>query len=201
LSALTAASVSNALRFSRISIRFSAASSEAVIFGYSLRTNQIRPATTTISYTVAGASPPAPSADLSVKLGGAKRVTDGKTFTETITVTNHGPSAATALRATMSIPGAATVAHTGGTRNHGLVHWTDATLAAGRKAHFTVTFRAGRHANRRVTIQASVSDRVSDPDLTDNVAEAGVRLHPKPKPKHRRHKPKHHKPGLVSAQG
>jgi hypothetical protein len=151
-------------------------------------------ATSTIAYTVVAA--PAPSADLQVSVRGAGSAADGTKFAETLKITNAGPSAATAVRARMSVPRGVSVKHAdGGTTGGGALHFSAASLAAGATVSYRVGFKVGAHANRHVTIAVSASSGVADLDSTDNASSRSVSLHPvkhKHKPK-RHHKPKKHK--------
>jgi hypothetical protein len=124
----------------------------------------------TVSYTVL-----APTADLSVTISGATRASTNSTFSETLTVKNLGPAAATNLTSAMSVPGAVTVSSSGGgALSGGQVRWSLPTLASGATVSYTVTFRAGPHASGTTAITGSASSATADPNPANNSATLGL---------------------------
>ncbi|MCE9552457.1 MAG: DUF11 domain-containing protein [Planctomycetes bacterium] len=135
--------------------------------------------TTTTTTTTGGSTTGAPaSADVGVTLAdSADPVTAGQQVTYTIVVTNIGPSSATGVTMTYSIPnnttivgaptttvGAVNVA--GGTTVTG----TLGTLASGANATITVVVSVNAGATGQLTSTAVVSTGVTDPVSTNNTA-------------------------------
>src|SRR6202035_1157570 len=108
--------------------------------------------TQTVSYTVLSV---ATVADLSVKLNGPSSASDGSTFTETVTVTNAGPSAATSVLTGVVVPDGLTAVNTGGgTRFGSLIIWTGSSITANASTVHTVTFKVGARARGGAVIAA-----------------------------------------------
>jgi uncharacterized repeat protein (TIGR01451 family) len=127
----------------------------------------------------AGSSLPA-SADLGVTLSGPSSAADGTTFTETLTVSNAGPDAATNVPSSMSIPSGVSVKSTGGGKIHGkgsgrLDKWTDQSLAAGASVSYEVTFRVDSRTKARVKIHGASTSPI-DPNLSNNTATSPITL-------------------------
>lgn len=122
--------------------------------------------------------PGKPSADLSVTLSPHATAADGSTFTETVTVTNHGPWAATGVRTAVTVPGQLTVtADPGGTKTGPVVSWTDASLGANQSVTYTITFKVAAKARGTVLIAAAtVAPKVTDPKPLNNAAVITVRF-------------------------
>lgn len=119
-----------------------------------------------------------PSADLSVTISGPSAAADGSSFTETITVDNHGPSTATDIVTGVAIPQGLTVtADPGGSQIGRVVYWKDPSLAAGATVIYTVTLQVGSHVHATVVIAAATGSlHVRDPHLANNVAATTVKL-------------------------
>jgi uncharacterized repeat protein (TIGR01451 family) len=121
----------------------------------------------------------ATSADISVtNTATPVPVTAGATITYTQVVTNGGPSTATGVTVTETLP-ANTTALTltgpaGWTCTVGTLTCTDPTLAPGAPATITYTVRvtAGTAAGTAINETVSASSSVTDPDNTDNSATA-----------------------------
>jgi hypothetical protein len=122
--------------------------------------------------------PGKPSADLSVTLSPHATAADGSTFTETVTVTNHGPWAATSVRTAVTVPGQLTVtADPGGTKTGPVVSWADASLGANDSVTYTITFKVAAKARGTVLIAAATaSTKVADPKPLNNAAIIIVKL-------------------------
>ena len=87
----------------------------------------------------------------------------------TISVTNFGPSSASGVVVTDSLPATVTFvsASGGGLNNSGVVNWSLGTLTNGQSSNITVTVSAP--ASGSLTNVASVSTPTGDPNLTNNV--------------------------------
>lgn len=128
----------------------------------------------------AGSSLPA-SADLGVTLAGPSSAGDNTTFTETLTVSNAGPSPAANVASSMSIPSGVSVKSSGGGKIHGtgtrrLDEWTNRSLAAGASVSYSVTFRVDSRTNTRVKIRGASNSAVKDPNPIDNTAVSPMKL-------------------------
>jgi hypothetical protein len=122
--------------------------------------------------------PGTPSADLSVTLSPHPTAADGSTFTETVTVTNHGPWAATHVRTAVRVPDQLTVtAAPGGTRAGPKVWWVDASLGANDSVTYTITFKVAAKARGTALIAAATaSTKVADPKPLNNAATITVKF-------------------------
>lgn len=123
----------------------------------------------TISYTVVA------QADISVSISGPTKATTGSSFTETLTVTNHGPSTATAVASTMTVPSELTVTSSaGGTLSGGRISWSATTLASGASVSYAVKFSVSMHGNGTLPIAVSASSATADPNPANNSATINV---------------------------
>jgi hypothetical protein len=128
-------------------------------------------ATTTV--TVTG---PAASADLSVHLSGPSRATDGSTFTETLTVSNHGPGPAVSLFSGILLPAGLRLADPTQVGHWGqLVFWTDRSLGADSTVSYSVSLQvAPSHRGPALLFGGSLS-ATRDPNLFNNFAFSVIR--------------------------
>lgn len=133
----------------------------------STKSNQVNPA-----------KPGKPTANLSVAVTGPPTAAPGTSFTETITVTDHGPSPATDIVTALIVPKGLTVTSAGDAATLGArLHWDDRTLAAGAKVTYTVTFEVGTDApSTAYMAAATASQNVPDPHPANNVAATTVVL-------------------------
>jgi hypothetical protein len=116
-------------------------------------------------------------ADLKAALSVPARASDGTSVTETVTVTNKGPAAASKVVTALTKPGGLTVTNADGARVTGSVlTWSTASLAPGSSLTFTVTAQVGAHAKGTVLVAVGVLSATSDPDLLNNAAVAKIRL-------------------------
>jgi hypothetical protein len=121
--------------------------------------------------------PGKPSADLSVTLSPHPIAADGSTFTETVTVTNHGPWPATNVSTAVTVPGQLTVtAAPGGKKVGPVVFWTDASLGVNQSVSATITFKVAAKARGTALIAAAAASKVPDQKPLNNVAVIAVRL-------------------------
>jgi hypothetical protein len=122
--------------------------------------------------------PGKPSADLSVALSPHATAADGSTFTETVTVTNHGQWPATSIRTAVTVVGQLTVtAYPGGTKRGPVVRWTAASLGVNQSVTYTITFKVAARARGRALIAAATtSPKVADPKPLNNAALITVKL-------------------------
>jgi YVTN family beta-propeller protein len=120
---------------------------------------------------------PAPPADLAVTLNGPGRVADGATFTENVTVTDHGPGNATHIAITMLIPAGLTVTSAAGASiRSGTLTWADPSLPSTVKVIYPVTFNVGAPTYGPAIIGAIAQDDGYDPNLSNNAAITTVQL-------------------------
>lgn len=125
--------------------------------------------TQTVGYAVLA------QADLGVSISGPAKATSGSSFTETLTVTNHGPSAASAVASTMTVPTGLTVSSSGGgSVSNGSISWSLPTLASGASASYAVKFSVSLHGNATLPISVSTSSATSDPNTANNSAATSV---------------------------
>jgi uncharacterized repeat protein (TIGR01451 family) len=110
-----------------------------------------------------------PQADIAVLKSGSSAVLAGGNLTYTITVTNLGPSTASNIVVSDSLPGAVNFvgASNSGTNNSGVVTWpVIASLANGATTSFTVTVKAP--ASGAFTNTASAITSTGDPVPSNN---------------------------------
>jgi uncharacterized repeat protein (TIGR01451 family) len=122
--------------------------------------NTSPPVTTTVT----------PVADVSVNKAGPANTFAGTNFNYTITVTNAGPSTASGVVVTDTLPAGAVFvfASGGGTTNAGIVSWSLGSLSAGQTSNLTLTVISP--ASGTLTNTASVSSPTGDPNPTNNTS-------------------------------
>ena len=100
------------------------------------------------------------------------------TFTETVTVTNHGQWPATSVRTAVTVPSQLTVtADPGGTKTGPVISWTDASLGTNQSVTYTITFKVAPKARGTALIAAATaSPKVADPKPLNNAALITVKL-------------------------
>ena len=110
-----------------------------------------------------------PVADVGIGKTGPASVLASSNLVYTISVTNFGPSSASGVVVTDSLPASVTFvsATGGGVNNSGVVSWSLGTLASGQVSNVTVTVTAP--ASGTLTNTASVSSPTGDPNSTNNV--------------------------------
>ena len=114
-----------------------------------------------------------PTADLSMaKSANLPFVPAGTNLTYTLTVTNEGPSDASGITVTDTLPGAATFvsASAGCTESGGTVTCTAASLANAASVQFTITVTAPGAPGGNLSNTASVTSNAVDPDSSDDSA-------------------------------
>jgi YVTN family beta-propeller protein len=142
-------------------------------------------ATATNSAGTSTASPasnhvvPAPPADLAVTLNGPNRATDGTTFTQRVTVTDHGPSDTTAIETTLLVAGLTVTSAPGATIHSGTPVWTIPALASGQSVVYPVTLEVDADTNTVATIGAVTEDDGYDPNPANNADMSTIRLLPR----------------------
>ena len=111
-----------------------------------------------------------PVADVAIGKSGAASVLATSNLVYVISVTNYGPSSASSVVVTDSLPvGVTFVSATGnGVNNSGVVNWSLGDMAAGQVSNVTLTVVAP--ASGSLTNVASVSSPTGDPDSTNNVS-------------------------------
>jgi uncharacterized repeat protein (TIGR01451 family) len=146
-------------------------------------TTELRPADNAASFT----SSSQPQADLSLdKSASPDPVTAGEAVTYTLTVTNHGPFAATGVAVDDVIPpGLSSVAASGPGFTCGTgapIHCTLPTLAAGGSAAVTVTATAdaGLAFGSTLANAATVGSAVPDPTGSNNAARVESQVDTRP---------------------
>ena len=108
-------------------------------------------------------------ADLVAAKSGPANATNGVAFTYTVAVTNNGPSTATGINLTDTLPGGISLGPIsgGGTNANGVVGWPAFSLALNGVSNFTVSVTATNSGV--LTNQAQVgSAAVTDPNLANN---------------------------------
>src|SRR5664279_1196539 len=110
-----------------------------------------------------------PVADVAIGKTGSASVLASSNLVYTISVTNFGPSSASSVTVTDTLPlGVTFVSATGGGVNtSGVMSWTLGTLANGQVSNLTVTVTAP--ASGSLTNTARVSTPTGDPNSTNNV--------------------------------
>jgi uncharacterized repeat protein (TIGR01451 family) len=111
-----------------------------------------------------------PVSDIGVGKSGPANVFAGTNFSYTITVTNFGPSVASAVVVTDSLPiGVTFVSASGsGTNIAGIVSWSLGTLAANATTNLTLNVTAP--ASGAITNIATVNSPTGDPNPTNNIS-------------------------------
>jgi hypothetical protein len=116
-------------------------------------------------------------ADVALSVTAPATVDDGATFTETVTVTNHGPSPATGIATNLLINNGLFVASArGATVDSGDLLWNDASLAAGTSVTHTATFIVHHNVHASTHIGGVTESAVEDPDLANNAAIEAIRF-------------------------
>jgi hypothetical protein len=127
----------------------------------------------TTNVTVTG---PAASADLSVHLTGPSRATHGSTFTETLTVVNHGPGPAANLFSGIVIPAGLGLADPAQAGRWGqLVFWTDRSLGADATVSYSVTLQVAVHQHGPALLFGGSVSTTPDPNPFNNFAFGVIR--------------------------
>ena len=110
-----------------------------------------------------------PVADVAIGKTGPASVFAASNLVYTISVTNFGPSSASAVVVTDSLPVTVTFvsASGGGINNSGVVNWSLGTLTNGQTSNVTVTVTAP--ASGSLSNVATVSTPTGDPNLTNNL--------------------------------
>jgi len=108
-------------------------------------------------------------ADLAIAKSAAASVLAGANLTYTISVTNLGPSSASSVTVTDTLPANVTFvsASGGGVNNSGIATWSLGTLANGQVSNVTLTVTAP--ASGTLTNTASVASPTTDSNSTNNV--------------------------------
>ena len=115
-----------------------------------------------------------PVADVGIGKTGPASVLAASNLVYTISVTNFGPSSASGVVVTDTLPAGSDVCdrQRGGVNNSGVVSWSLGTLASGEVSNVTVTVPP-RPAGT-LTNTASVSAPTGDPNSTNNVTSPVV---------------------------
>ena len=110
-----------------------------------------------------------PVADVAIGKTGPANVLAASNLVYTISVTNFGPSSASAVVVTDSLPVTVTFvsASGGGINNSGVVNWSLGILTNGQTSNVTVTVTAP--ASGSLSNVATVSTPTGDPNLTNNL--------------------------------
>ena len=110
-----------------------------------------------------------PVADVAIGKTGSASVFAASNLVYTISVTNFGPSSASAVVVTDSLPVTVTFvsASGGGINNSGVVNWSLGILTNGQTSNVTVTVTAP--ASGSLSNVATVSTPTGDPNLTNNL--------------------------------
>ena len=111
-----------------------------------------------------------PVADLAVGKSGPASVVAASNYTYTVSVTNLGPSAASSVVVTDTLPVNVTFvsASGGGVNNGGVVNWALGTLNAGQVSNLTLTVKSP--ASGSITNTAKVSSGTLDTNAVNNTS-------------------------------
>ena len=122
---------------------------------------------------VVAASNSSPNADVATALSCASSLSTGTAGSCTLTVTNHGPAAATKLTAVVTVPGVVSeVSCSGGCARHGnALTWTAPSLASGASVSYQFTVKAGSRPGSGLALGAAAAHN-PDPHLLNNIALA-----------------------------
>lgn len=114
------------------------------------------------------------AADLAVSLSCPSSLSAGQAVSCTLTVVNHGPSAASKPTAVLTLPANVTeVSCTGGcSRSRGLLTWSASSLASGASVGYQVTVKAAQ-PGKALLLGAAASGN-PDPRLLNNVTVATI---------------------------
>jgi uncharacterized repeat protein (TIGR01451 family) len=126
---------------------------------------------------------PGPTADLVVsKLGAPDPVQAGATVTYTILAANHGPSQATGVAVTDTLPAGVTLVAAFPTPNGGpsSLVWQVGDLAVNASHTFTVVATVGAGASGSITNTAAIAGREVDPAASNNRATVATTVTPAP---------------------
>ncbi len=116
-------------------------------------------------------------ADLKVKLSMPSKAADGAIVTQTVTVTNQGPAAASTEVTALNEPSELAVIDADGALVRGpLLTWSMASLAPGASKTFTVTVQVGARDHDTVTVDAGALSVTPDPNMLNNLAAGQIRL-------------------------
>jgi uncharacterized repeat protein (TIGR01451 family) len=116
-----------------------------------------------------------PLADVATTVSGPATVLPNATFTYTVTATNNGPSPATSVVISDTLPAQVTFlsASNGGTLSGGVVTWPSiASIASGSNVSYTVTVIAP--ASGTFTNKVSSTSATVDPTASNNDGSAGA---------------------------
>jgi uncharacterized repeat protein (TIGR01451 family) len=130
-------------------------------------------ATKTVHYTVAR-----PRADLAVAIGSsAASIQPGGALTQTVTVTNTGPSPARSITTIVTVPRGFTVtANGGGTIRNRMDRFTAPSLDSGASLTYTLVLTADPSASGKLTVEADSLAGTADPNLRNNAARDSVQI-------------------------
>ena len=120
--------------------------------------------------------PVAPSADVAAAVGAASTVAHGASITETVAVTNNGPSDATNVVTGVVVPRGFTVTNPGGGTRLGssVVLFTEPTLAAQATVTYTVVLTAPATPQGTELGALSAASPTPDPNPANNSARKTV---------------------------
>ncbi len=122
-----------------------------------------------------------PTADVSSTITGPTKALNNKNFTETIKVKNSGPAAATNTVTTLAVPAGVSVVSAPGAKivkkyNKVYLEWRISSLAAGKTATYTATFKVGASTHAAATIYVAAVSGVKDPNTANNKSTSKIRL-------------------------
>ena len=126
----------------------------------------------------------APPADIATTVTGPASVLTNATFSYTVTVANLGPSAATGVVVSDTLPAGVIFvgASSGGTPNAGVVTWPElASLASGAASNYTVTVTApasGILTNRVASVSGTSDTNSSNNDGSAPAARVVTGIYP-----------------------
>src|SRR6185312_2612040 len=130
-------------------------------------------ATKTVHYTVGH-----PRADLVVAIGSsAASIQPGGVVTQTVRVTNAGPSPARSIATVVMVPRGFTVTgNGGGTVRNRMDRFSAPSLDSGASLTYTLVLTADPSASGRLTVEADSLAGTADPSLRNNTARDSVQI-------------------------
>jgi uncharacterized repeat protein (TIGR01451 family) len=118
-----------------------------------------------------------PPDDLAIAVSAPSVTADGSQLVERVTVTNNGPDPAAGVITNLLVPAGLTVASAPCAKDvSGTLFWSQSSLAVSSRITCTATFDVSSGTHTVIAVGGVVESLRYDPDLSNNVAIAVVRL-------------------------